>query len=128
MANILLIEDDDDIRELMTKILNRAGHSSDAVSDGVTALKRIETDIQSFDLIITDLNVPQLSGPDIIKESYDRNLIPKGLPIIIWSAHSNADMLTILSHFDQPNISFMKKPIEKDEIIAHITAELKKNV
>lgn len=65
MARILLVDDDKDIRTLGTSLLNQAGHESFAADGAVTALEFLQT--HSVDLLITDANMPQHSGFDLIR-------------------------------------------------------------
>jgi len=65
MARILLVDDDKDIRTLGTSLLNQAGHESFSADGAVAALEFLQT--HSIDLLITDANMPQHSGFDLIR-------------------------------------------------------------
>jgi DNA-binding response OmpR family regulator len=56
MADILVIEDDDLVRDLLIDMLKRAGHRVTAFDDAAPALRSVE--LQRADLIITDLSMP----------------------------------------------------------------------
>ena len=60
MARILVAEDEDDIRELIERVLKREGHQVVSVSDGTAAVEMHKH--QAFDLIVSDLNMPSLTG------------------------------------------------------------------
>ena len=60
MARILVAEDEDDIRELIERVLTREGHHVVTVTDGTAAVEMHEH--QAFDLIVSDLNMPKLTG------------------------------------------------------------------
>ena len=68
MARILIVEDDEQVRRLIDQILQRAGHDVVAAEDGVDALKLF--DQAEFDLIITDLIMPEMEGMQTIRESF----------------------------------------------------------
>ncbi|QOD38680.1 ATP-binding protein [Candidatus Wolbachia massiliensis] len=66
---ILLIEDEDSVREFTTKALERRGFDVIEASMGSKALEIISTKSQHIDLIITDVIMPEVSGPEIVKEA-----------------------------------------------------------
>jgi two-component system cell cycle response regulator CpdR len=67
MAHILLAEDDESMREFLTKALRRAGHEVVPVGDGLDALSRIgET---PFDLLLADVVMPGLDGIELARRA-----------------------------------------------------------
>jgi CheY-like chemotaxis protein len=60
MARILLAEDDNAVRELVTRIIASRGHEVTAVVDGAYALEAIGSG--QFDLLVTDIVMPRLDG------------------------------------------------------------------
>ncbi len=70
MANILIAEDDDSMREFLAKALRRAGHEVVAVGDGLDALAQV-TDA-SFDLLLADVVMPGLDGIEVARRATKR--------------------------------------------------------
>jgi two-component system cell cycle response regulator CpdR len=67
MAHILLAEDDESMREFLTKALRRAGHEVVPVADGLDALSQIgET---PFDLLLADVVMPGLDGIELARRA-----------------------------------------------------------
>jgi two-component system cell cycle response regulator CpdR len=67
MAHILLAEDDESMREFLTKALRRAGHEVVPVGDGLDALSQIgET---PFDLLLADVVMPGLDGIELARRA-----------------------------------------------------------
>jgi two-component system capsular synthesis sensor histidine kinase RcsC len=64
--NILLIEDDALVREIVTEMLASLGHSVLATAGGREGLARLEAG-DSVDLVLTDLNMPEMSGWEVVK-------------------------------------------------------------
>ena len=79
MPNILVVDDDEDVRLLLRALLEGHGH---AVTEGEDGEKGIEATSESTDLIITDLQMPKVEGLDLILVLKKRN--PE-LPIIAIS-------------------------------------------
>lgn len=63
-ARILVVEDDPASLELVTYLLSRGGHAVRAVSDGASALTAALEN--AFDLVLCDLQLPEMSGYDFI--------------------------------------------------------------
>ena len=67
MAQILLAEDDDSMRELLARALRRAGHEVVAVGDGLDALSRLGDD--QYDLLLADVVMPGLDGIELARRA-----------------------------------------------------------
>lgn len=64
---ILLVDDDVEIRQLVAQVLESKGYQVVQASTGVEALLTFEAQPQAFELLITDLEMPGLDGPDLVK-------------------------------------------------------------
>lgn len=67
MARILIAEDDEALRNFLTRSLSRAGHEVTAVGDGLAALPLIAG--QNFDLLLSDIVMPELDGLALAKRA-----------------------------------------------------------
>lgn len=67
MANILLAEDDDSMRDFLAKALQRAGHQVRAVGDGLAALSAVGE--ESVDLLLADVVMPGLDGIELARRA-----------------------------------------------------------
>ncbi|MGI5177692.1 response regulator [Dactylosporangium sp. CA-152071] len=83
-ATVLVAEDDPDIRELFTMALESAGASVVAVTSGGEALEALRKD--RFDLLVTDMWMPNISGLDLCKALRADPATAK-LPILMLSAY-----------------------------------------
>ena len=93
--NILLVDDDDDIRALLGFQLKRAGYNITLVSNGCSALKALQN--KCFDLLITDALMPEMSGYELAQAV---RATPQGmqLPIMMLTALETEREVSILSH------------------------------
>jgi len=64
-ASILIVEDEDQIRTMLVDALTAEGHHVESAIDGLTGLARFENG--AFDLVLTDLSLPECSGLDIAR-------------------------------------------------------------
>ena len=67
MAQILLAEDDDSMREFLAKALTRAGHEVRAVGDGLDALTTLAE--EQVDLLLADVVMPGLDGIELARRA-----------------------------------------------------------
>ncbi len=87
MAAILAVDDSASIRQTVTISLELAGHTVAQAVNGADGLSK--ADDGQFDLIITDLNMPEMDGLSMIREMRKRPRMA-GVPILFLSTESDA--------------------------------------
>jgi CheY-like chemotaxis protein len=83
MANILVVDDTDDIRTLLALMVQMAGHQVREASDGRKGLEAIGE--CPPDLVLLDVEMPVLTGPEMAYEVFLRDLGMEKIPIILLS-------------------------------------------
>lgn len=89
MALILTVDDSASIRQTIKIALSAAGHQVNEAMNGVDGLRKADT--AKFDLIITDLNMPEMDGLSMIRELRKKTSY-SGIPILFLSTENDADM------------------------------------
>ena len=69
MAKIILAEDDDDMRRFRVKALEKAGHHVTAFGEGASAFEEIKQ--TTFDLLLTDIVMPEMDGIELARRAAD---------------------------------------------------------
>ena len=113
--NILLVEDEEMIRKFVLKALNGKGFSVVAHPNAQDALKAFLANKKGFDLIITDVIMPGISGPEMIKRIRQEN---KSIKVIFISGYTK-DKLDI-SNIDNVSSFFIQKPFNLAELTSKI--------
>lgn len=67
--SILVVEDDDDVRAYTVEILRELGYTVREAHDGPTAVKLLERKDQKFDLLFTDVVMPEMSGRELVERA-----------------------------------------------------------
>ncbi|WPO77833.1 response regulator transcription factor [Flavobacterium sp. KACC 22761] len=116
---IILAEDNDILRKSLSFFLESKGFTVDQFSDGKDALVAIEKN--NYDLILTDINMPGISGMEITQ--YVRETINSDVPIIILT--SSGVEQTELDSFDIGANEFIAKPISPAVLLVRINKLLK---
>jgi two-component system chemotaxis response regulator CheY len=78
--DILVAEDDQDMRRLVTEVLTRSGYNVDAAQDGAVAWEILQ--LKSHHLLITDFDMPKMSGIELIRKARAARM---ALPVIMVS-------------------------------------------
>jgi two-component system sensor histidine kinase RpfC len=86
---ILVAEDNKVNRRVVGKILENAGHRPTLAANGEDALNHLND--ESFDLVLMDMNMPDMSGPDVVKLYRFGNLDRPQVPIIAFTADATAE-------------------------------------
>ena len=119
MVNILIVDDDKNIRKLMQVVLERQGFNVYLASDGLEALKVI--DQVKINLAIVDIMMPNLDGYEFTKTLRDGN---DDLSVLMVSAKQLAEdrKKGFLAGIDD----YMTKPIDIEEFLLHVKALLRR--
>jgi PAS domain S-box-containing protein len=87
---ILLVEDDDSVRELAREILEMNGYDVVEAGDGVEALRIFEAEVGTIDLLVTDLVMPKMGGRDLAQELTPRS---PDLKVLYLSGYTDSVVL-----------------------------------
>ena len=109
---ILYVEDDVVLRENTIALLGDLFGEIDEASDGTEALARFKESNNTYDIVITDLNMPQMNGMDLIRNIQAIN--PKQ-PIIVVSAHNETEYF--LESIRNNVNGYILKPIDFNQLI-----------
>ena len=110
MKSILLVEDSKLLRHANQRALTRAGYTVFVACDGEEALRMARE--ESHDLILLDMLLPKLSGPDVLS-ALRANPRTAEVPIIVLSALSQRNEVKLLQ--DGANAYFEKSKLDSDE-------------
>jgi CheY-like chemotaxis protein len=110
---ILVAEDDDDIRRLNIEVLAGSGYKVDAAADGASAWDALQ--ISGYDLLVTDYNMPGMSGIELIKKLHAARM---ALPVILVSGTIPTEKLK--RHPWLQIDAVLPKPYTPDELLATV--------
>lgn len=114
----ILVAEDNQVNQIVIReLLERMGHSVEIVGDGEAALDTLTQQERKFDLVILDMNMPNLSGLEVLK-AYRFLEEGKRLPIVMLSA--NAMQESVTECLDAGADDYLTKPIESRKLITII--------
>lgn len=110
---ILVVDDEEIIRDSISYVLEKEGYSVRKAENGAVALKVLNEG--SFDLVITDIEMPELRGPELLERISER--FPQTFVIII-TAYASVE--TAIAAIRKGAYDYLLKPIEFDDLIFRI--------
>ena len=120
MEEILIVEDERDIREILSFNLERAGYRTVEVSSAEQGLEKLT---QSTSLILLDVMLPGMSGFEMASKIREEG---SHVPIIFLTARSAEE--DVLSGFSSGGDDYIAKPFSRAELLARVKAVLKRTV
>src|SRR6201987_1765964 len=109
MARILIADDQEMMRDSLAATLAREGHEIVAVGDGPAAVSRLEA--ARFDLLITDLKMPKMTGIELLIEA---KKLRSDMPVVMMTAF--ATVQTAVEAMKLGAYDYIQKPFDGDEI------------
>ena len=116
---ILLVEDNAQVRESTFGLLESVGYAVTAAADGGEALAAVERAAAPFDLLITDVVMPGLSGPEVAERVRERQ---GAIPVIFVSGYSES-----VVHYHgllESGVNFLAKPFAADALFRKVREAL----
>jgi PAS domain S-box-containing protein len=110
-GTILVAEDDDDLRRLMTQVLQRNGFTVVVTASGEAALEKGRAHEGSFDLLVSDVMMGNLSGPQLADTLQSEQ---PDLRVLLVSGTADA---SVTDHLLQGSSAFLAKPFRPSEFI-----------
>ena len=119
MAKLLIVDDEQSMRQLLTLVFGRIGHEVRAAENGRAALKLLRE--ESVDLIISDVKMPDMGGIELLRAA--REFLPD-VAVVMMTAFASVD--TAREAFKLGADDFIQKPFDIDELKLIVTKALEK--
>ncbi|BCM89859.1 response regulator MprA [Abditibacteriota bacterium] len=119
MNRALVIEDDDEMRDLLTQVLGESGFEITPVADGESGLKAASD--EQFDIILLDVMLPQRNGFEVCRTLREQNILT---PVLILTALDSVD--DKIKGLDAGADDYLGKPFVVPELLARSRALLRR--
>ncbi|URE35561.1 Two-component response regulator-like PRR73 [Musa troglodytarum] len=110
---VLLVENDDSTRQVVSALLRNCSYEVTAVANGLQAWKILERLTNHVDLVLTEVVMPGLNGIGLLSKIMNHKT-RKNIPVIMMS--SNDSMGTVFKCLSKGAVDFLVKPIRKNEL------------
>jgi CheY-like chemotaxis protein len=117
---ILVVEDSDCLRAAAVRTLSAGGYAVAEARHGEDALRVIEQTAEPFDLVVTEMTMPVMSGYKLGRRLARQR---PGLPVVYMSAAANET----LARYDPPSgrTGFLRKPFRPEDLVRQVTESLR---
>ena len=117
---LLLVEDDDLLRESLRRDLRAAGYAVDACADGVEAAHLGE--VEPYEMVVLDLGLPHRSGLDVLRDWRARGIT---VPVLVLTARDA--WYERVDGFQAGADDYLGKPFHFEELLARLAALAKRS-
>jgi two-component system, cell cycle sensor histidine kinase and response regulator CckA len=121
-GTILFVEDEDAVRTFATKALERKGYKVLAAASGEQALEYLSEHGASIDLLISDVVMPNMDGPTVVKHA--RAAYPT-LKVIMISGYAEE---SLRKSIETPDVAFLPKPFQLKELASMVKQVLNREL
>jgi two-component system cell cycle sensor histidine kinase/response regulator CckA len=118
-GTVMLVEDDEGVRSLTTLALQRGGYEVMAFGNGAAALDWASSDADPVDVVLTDVVMPGMSGPELVRHL--RTYFPT-LPVIFMSGY--AEEAAARLDIDPRTLDLLHKPFAPQDLLKRVEAAL----
>jgi len=112
---VVVADDEDDILELVTMIIEQSGHEVVPVRNGAAALAAIHE--RRPDLVVLDISMPELDGLEVLRRLRSAGETT-GLPVLLLSARAQEDDVRLA--FATGASAYVKKPFSPSELARRV--------
>jgi len=120
---ILVIDDEDMVRAVITESLEGVGYEVIESADGVSGVHRFSRGRSEIALVIVDRTMPRMVGEDVVKEI---RAIREDVPILMVSGYMEKDLYSWIE--DDPKVAFLKKPFRRHQLVARVESLLDRDL
>jgi len=113
VSRLLVVDDDQNLREVLATLLEAAGHSVATAADGAEALERLER--EKFDLMVLDVWMPRLTGLEVLSRL---KALPAPPKVIMLTADDTPD--TLLGALREQAYTYLSKPFDPDALLGRV--------
>jgi DNA-binding NtrC family response regulator len=112
MTHILIVDDEERMRYLLSRMLESKGYRVSQAGDGVEALEMVEQD--AYHMVITDIKMPRMDGLELLEQ-----IKPLNIPVVFITAFATID--SAVEAMRAGAVDYITKPFEEERIL--ITVE-----
>ena len=116
----LVVDDNEDIRDVFCRLIERAGHDATTAIDGLDAVETLQA--EKFDVMLLDLTMPRMTGVDVVRWLRTHAEVAPDLRIVVISAWAGENRAVLQ---ELGITTFMQKPLRIQQLTDLIAETLR---
>lgn len=113
VGNVLVVDDQQEVRQVTQTMLERKGFEVEVCESGQAALEILQEHPDYFNIIVTDHNMPQMTGLELIEKVSENNI---GIPFVLITGYSPESMGDTVDQYPALK-AVLKKPIDREKLL-----------
>ena len=123
MADVLIVDDDPQVRRTFRRLLESGGHSVEEAANGKEAFRALET--QAFDVVLSDIYMPEMDGVEFLIRLHDTH---PGMRLIATSGGGYRDKEDLLDDAQALGaFRTLPKPVDREDLLEAVEAALEES-
>lgn len=114
LTRILLVDDDEKVRDVLARVLRRSGYEVEEAEDGESAAHKLAN--AEFETVVTDIAMPKVDGLSLLKTIRERNM---DLPVILVTGET-ANNKIVTEAIRYGAMSYIPKPVDVAELVTEV--------
>ncbi len=115
LGRVLVVDDDDSIRRVCSRVLGTEGWTVVLAVNGRAAITELETSKLDFDCVLSDVNMPELGGFELVNELRQRD---DDLPVLLMTGDPSLD--GAVRAIDHGAVSYISKPFDHESLASQV--------
>ena len=107
----LVVDDNEDIRDVFCRLIERAGHHASTASDGQEAVETLQR--EGFDVMLLDLTMPRMNGVDVVRWLREHPDVAPSTRIVVISAWAGENRAVLQ---ELGIVTVMQKPLRIQQL------------
>ncbi|GAA1915813.1 response regulator [Nocardioides hwasunensis] len=118
--SFLVVDDNEDIRDVFCRLVERAGHKAATAADGQEAVDTLQ--VETFDVMLLDLTMPRMNGVDVVRWLRSHPDVAPDLKIVVISAWAGEHRAVLQ---ELGIVTVMQKPLRIQQLTDLISETLR---
>jgi DNA-binding NtrC family response regulator len=121
--NLLVVDDEENMRRLLKKVLSEQGFEVDLLEDGEKAIRKVKQESDRYDIVMLDIRLPGKNGIEVLREIREIN---SEIAVIMMTAYESLE--TAIQAIREGAYDYLVKPVGVDELLISVERTLERKL
>ena len=121
--NLLVVDDEENMRQLLKKVMSEQGFEVDLLEDGERAVRKVRQESDRYDIVMLDIRLPGKNGIEVLREIREIN---SEIAVIMMTAYESLE--TAIQAIREGAYDYLVKPVGVDELLIAVERALERKL